>query len=326
MNLPNAIFWNDQLRLVFSDVDETVADLYRPAEAGMLDAITRLLDHGIRLVLITGQSVDSVEQRIVMRLTPSARKQIAVGGCGGAELWGYSATGDRNLVAFDSAISALNEEQMLAWREAVQQLIAEFQLVPLPVMPITEFKLQHGNNPCHVLLDDRGPQITFEFPNAYQLSDVERAEISRRLATNVEETDLRVPFSRRAGELLKARSVPVTPRMGGVFAVDLAIEGVSKTRAVQAALRPDVLDALGLGGAVPDAGEMEIWGDRFSQQAGTDWLMCTALDPSVRAISFREEDPTEFPRGYNIQLWGGKQRLHAGLLEFLDHACQSAKA
>jgi hypothetical protein len=47
---------NNELRLVFSDVDETVADLYRPAEARMVLALARLLNRGIRLVLITGQS------------------------------------------------------------------------------------------------------------------------------------------------------------------------------------------------------------------------------------------------------------------------------
>ena len=87
--------------------------------------------------------------------------------------------------------------------------------------------------------------------------------------------------------------------------------------AVEAALRPDVLTALGLDRGLPRAFEMEIWGDRFSRDAGTDWLMCTALDPRVRAISFRDEDPAEFPDGYNIHLWDGAYRLHDGLLEYL---------
>ena len=59
MALPRSIVWNSKLRLVLSDVDETMADLYRPAEPGMLDALTRLLDQGIVMILITGQSVDN---------------------------------------------------------------------------------------------------------------------------------------------------------------------------------------------------------------------------------------------------------------------------
>ena len=79
-----------------------------------------------------------------------------------------------------------------------------------------------------------------------------------------------------------------------------------------------MLGRLGLGTTIPRPNEIEIWGDRFSSRAGTDWLMCKPVDGSVRAISFRDEDPKEFPEGYNIQLWDGAHRLHEGLLEFLE--------
>ncbi len=79
------VLWNDQLRLVLSDVDETVADLYRPAEERMLSALSRLLERRIALVLITGQSVENVEDRVVMRLPAPLRQQIAVGACSGAD-------------------------------------------------------------------------------------------------------------------------------------------------------------------------------------------------------------------------------------------------
>ncbi len=111
MALPRSIVWNSKLRLVLSDVDETMADLYRPAEPGMLDALTRLLDQGIVMILITGQSVDNVEQRVVMALPARLRQRIAVGGCSGAELWGYSATGERNATGFYQADGALTVAQ-----------------------------------------------------------------------------------------------------------------------------------------------------------------------------------------------------------------------
>jgi hypothetical protein len=76
---------------------------------------------------------------------------------------------------------------------------------------------------------------------------------------------MRILVLRRAQQMLDRRSVPVTPRLAGVFALDLAIEGVSKTRAVEAALSPDVVVALGLDASVPPAGEMEVWGDRLSR-------------------------------------------------------------
>ena len=45
-----------------------------------------------------------------------------------------------------------------------KQLIAEFRLIPFPPMPIDDSGDEHGEEPRTVLLDDRGPQITFEFP------------------------------------------------------------------------------------------------------------------------------------------------------------------
>lgn len=42
--------------------------------------------------------------------------------------------------------------------------------------------------------------------------------------------------------------------------------------------------------------------------------MSEAVDPEVRSIDFRDEDPSEFLAGYNTVLWQGKHRLHQGLL------------
>jgi hypothetical protein len=318
MALPRSVLWNRELRLALSDVDETVADLYRPAESNMLDALTQLLDDGISLVLITGQSVENVEQRVVMGLPAQLRRRIAVGACSGAELWGYSTTGERNATAFYTADSLLTAEQREAWRRVTQQLITEFRLIPFPPMPISDFRLQHGEEPWHVLLDDRGPQITLEFPNAYELSGEACEQLHRRLGSSFEGQDLRIPVLQRAQHLLEAHAVPVTPRIAGMFALDLAIAGVDKARAVKEALAPSVLHHLGLGPNMLRAGEIEVWGDRFSQNSGTDWLMCEPIDRGVRALSFRNEDPAEFPKGYNIQLWDGAHRLHMGLLEYLE--------
>jgi hypothetical protein len=316
MPMMSSIAWNDRVRLVFSDVDETIADLYRPAETGMLDVLTRLLECGIRLVLITGQSVDNVEQRVVMRLPALLRHQIAVGACSGAELWGYSLAGKRNAAAFYTLEAVLTAEQKTDWRDIVQRVIGEFRLAPFPPMPIAEFQLRHGE-PWHVLLDDRGPQITIEFPNGYRLSDAGRAGISQRLGSSFDYHDMRIPVLHRAQQMFGERFVPVTPRLAGVFALDFALQGVSKTNAVEAVFTSDVLAALGFAAGMPDEFEMEVWGDRFSRDAGTDWLMCTAIGRRVRAISFRDENPAEFPAGYNICLWDGTRHLHDGLLEYL---------
>jgi hydroxymethylpyrimidine pyrophosphatase-like HAD family hydrolase len=314
----SALAWNDQLRMVLSDVDETIADLYRPAEQRTLTALSRLLEQGIALVLITGQSVDNVEQRVVLGLPAPLRRHIAVGACSGAELWGYARTGKRNESPYYTAENILTARQKKSWRAVVQQLIREFHLSPSKPVPIADFKRNFGDEPLRVMLDDRGPQITFEFPNAFRLSAASCEQVCRELGIQLEGYDLREPISLRAQQLLEAHVVPVTARMAGMFALDLAISGIDKSRAVQQVFSPTILDGLGLGGKVPVPNEIEIWGDRFSRDAGTDWLMCKPVDRSVRAISFRDEDPKEFPEAYNIRLWDGTRRLHAGLLEFLE--------
>jgi hydroxymethylpyrimidine pyrophosphatase-like HAD family hydrolase len=303
MVVPRTVFWNHELRLVLSDVDETVADLYCPAEPRMLDALTRLLDQGISLVLITGQSVKNVEQRVVMKLPAQFRQRIAVGACSGAELWGYSTTGERNATAFYTADGALTAEQRRAWRIVTQQLITEFRLTPFTPMPISDFRLQHGDEPWHVLLDDRGPQITIEFPNAYDLSNAACEQINRRLGSSFEGQDLRIPVSHRAQQLLEAHSVPVTARIAGMFALDLAIGGVDKARAVEEALTPTVLGSLGFGLNMPHAGEIEVWGDRFSQFSGTDWLMSKPIDRRVRAL-VSERKSSQIPKRLQYPVMG----------------------
>jgi hydroxymethylpyrimidine pyrophosphatase-like HAD family hydrolase len=318
MPIPRLLQWNERLKLVFSDVDDTIAGLYCAAEPEMLVALTRLIGKGTRIVLITGQGVSNVEERVVKRLPAQLRNQIAVGACSGAQLWGYSTKGERNGAAFDTADDELNDQQKTAWREIIGQLVDEFRLITHQPLPTTEFTLRYGDDPWQVMLEDRGPQITLEFPNAFQLTPIARDRLSDRLGRNIDPSDFRIPVFERAQQLLEARLVPVTPRLAGTFALDFAILGVSKTRSVQAVLDPAVLNSLGLGPHAPRPDEVEAWGDRFSHHAGTDWLMCTPLDRSVRAISFRDEDPVEFPQGYNIQLWNGRYRLHNGLLEFLD--------
>ena len=102
-----------------------------------------------------------------------------------------------------------------------------------------------------------------------------------------------------------------------MFALDLAIAGIDKARAVAEALTHKALDDLGLGPPPPRLEEIEVWGDRFSQSSGTDWLMCKPIDRGVRAISFRDEDPAEFPQ-LQYSAMGRRTPPASGLLEFLE--------
>jgi hypothetical protein len=59
----------------------------------------------------------------------------------------------------------------------------------LPPMPTTDFRREYGDEPLRVMLDDRGPQITLEFPNSYQLSAVSGQEVCNQLGANFEWED-----------------------------------------------------------------------------------------------------------------------------------------
>jgi len=74
-----SVLWNPRLRLIFSDVDDTVAELYRPATSDIVARLAQLLDQGIRIVFITGQSAANVEQRVVMRIAASLRHRLVTG-------------------------------------------------------------------------------------------------------------------------------------------------------------------------------------------------------------------------------------------------------
>jgi hypothetical protein len=315
------IEWNLAVQLIFSDVDETIADLYVDAEPEMARALGQVLADRHTLVLISGQSADNIVRRVVRHISPSLRTQIVVASCSGAELWTFDEFGQRrDPPEYSLCDASLSDGQKAAWRRITQQLIGEFYLEPMPPMPIPEFKRTCGDNPLAIMLDDRGPQITLEFVNAWALSLEQINALTSQGVPLCGGSDLRIPFVARASELLTTEQIPITPRLAGVFAVDLAIEGVSKQTAVRHVMEsPALLHSLGLSmDLVSDPRSIEVWGDKFSAvRGGTDRHISESLPSTVRSISVRDERPEEFSQGYNIVLWNGSRRLHEGLLEFL---------
>lgn len=171
------------------------------------------------------------------------------------------------------------------------------------------------------MLDDRGPQITLEVVNGIDLTGDELERLPYSVPLTRGKYDLRIAIMNRASELFAANNVPVSPRPGGNFALDLAVEGVSKTTSIQKILADaGVLATIGLTPEdVKNPHELEVWGDKFSVvNGGTDRHMSEAVSPEVRSIDFREEDPSELPEGFNIVLWDGEHHLHHGLLEYLQ--------
>lgn len=315
------ITWNNSIRLIVSDVDETLADLFLPASSGMAAELNSLLAEGKSLFLVTGAGFASVKRRITDLIDPTLRSKVLVSHCSGAEVTGFDANGEvLEKPHYSLYDETLTPEQKARWREIVKQIIEEFHLDPHPTVPVKEFKEKYGDNPLAIMLDDRGPQITFEFVNGYRLT-TEQIEALRQHMPNFDMADLRVPVMERINELLEEAGVPVTPRFGGMFALDLALKGVSKTTSVKHGIENDtVLASIGLKKEdIEDPQSIEVWGDKFSVvNGGTDRHMSEALPKSVRSIDFREEDPNEFLPGYNTVVWTGRKHLHEGLLEYIQ--------
>jgi hypothetical protein len=314
--------WNPNLKLIVSDVDETIADLYVPADPAMIAELERLLAEGKALFLISGQSVRSIAWRITDHIKPELRRRILVGHCSGAEVWGFRDDGNLREQPFYSLYeSAMTEDARGSWREAIQEIIAEFRLQTFPTMPIPEFEAKSGGNPLAIMIEDRGPQITFEVVNGYDLSPEQAQQLQIEVPLTHGHYDLRIPILERAEAILSGRGLPITPRLAGVFAIDFAVKGVSKTTAVRYVIEhEDILSSLGMNRSdLDDPSHIEVWGDKFSVvRGGTDRHISEALPKEVRSITFREEKPEEFLPGYTTVVWDGSRHLHEGLLEFLQ--------
>lgn len=315
------IKWNNQVKLIVSDVDETIADLYIKAEPQMIRELSSLLKEGRVIFFVTGQGLKSVLWRIVDIIPKPLRSHILIGHCSGAEVWGFDKNGNLLEEPYYSVYGeTVPDAKKEKWRQLVKKVVDEFKLQVFPTMPVSKFVKKTKGNPLAIMLEDRGPQITFEVVNGYDLT----TEQIDKLEVSIPEThgayDLRIPILERADELFEKANLPITSRLGGVFAVDFAVKGVSKTTAIKLILGNEkILLRLGLNkNDIKTPEFIEIWGDKFSPiRGGTDRHMSEALPKKVRSIDFREEDPDEFLKGYNIVIWKGKKHLHHGLLEYL---------
>ena len=313
--------FNEQVKVIISDVDETIADLYLDADPRMVRELETLLAEGRVLVLVSGQGVKNIEWRVTDHLTPPLRRRVMIGHCTGSELWGFDEEGNLRTSPYYSVYEReLDGSQKKKWREIIQQLASEFELEVFETMPVAEFRKKTKGNPLAVMLEDRGPQITYEVVNGHDLHPDKAKQLGLKIPETHGVYDLRVPILKRAELLLSKERLPVTPRLAGEFAIDFAIKGVSKATAIKNILENElILSHLGLTKEIfsePD--NLEVWGDSFSTvRGGADGKISEALHPHVRSITFREEDPGEFPDRYNIVVWDGEDHLHHGLLEYL---------
>lgn len=315
------IAWNDQVKLIVSDVDETIADNFTPAVPEMIKEIVALLEEGKVLFMVSGASLKRIRTRIIDALPVKLRKNILVAHCSGVEVWGFQENGELKTAPFYSLYEGvLTEEQKEKWREVIKQIIEEFHLKTYDPMTAMEFKNTAGDDPLSIMIEDRGPQISFEVINGFDLTPEQEQALEVKVPLTHGNLDLRIPIIERSEELLEEANLPITPRLGGVWAIDFAIKGVNKTTAVKYVLEnEEILESVGLTKEdISNPEFIEIWGDIFLALTGTDRHMSEALPKEVRAIDFREENPEEFMKGYNTVVWNGENRLHEGLLEYLQ--------
>jgi len=315
------IKWNNKVKLILSDVDETVADVYVKATDKMITELTSVLEDNIILFFITGQGLRGIQWRITDNIPKPLCKYILFGHCSGAEVWGHDQNGDLLKTPFYSIYeNTLTKFQKKSWRDLVKKIIKEFSLKIYPTMPIPQFIENYGSDPLNIMYEDRGPQITLEVVNGYNLSQGEIMGMHKKIPETHSNYDLRIPINERANYLFEKYNIPITSRLAGIFAIDFAVKGVSKTTAVKHVLNDkNILKNFGLNrDIINNSKYIEVWGDKFSAlRGGTDRHMSEAVAKEVRSIDFRIEDPAEFPPGHNIVLWDGDKHLHEGLLEYL---------
>jgi hydroxymethylpyrimidine pyrophosphatase-like HAD family hydrolase len=77
MNTPT-IKWNNEVKIIFADVDETIADVYKPATSEMIAELEKVLEEGKLLFLVSGGGLQSITERIVSKIKPDLRKSVLI--------------------------------------------------------------------------------------------------------------------------------------------------------------------------------------------------------------------------------------------------------
>lgn len=319
------ITFNQNIKLILADVDETIADVYTSATSEMVNQLTLLLQSGRVLFMVTGAGLGSVKERIVDQINPKLRNKIMIAHCSGAEIVGFDQNGEILTPYYSAYSKKMNSEEQMAWRSVVNQVVAQYQLITVTPQKVGDFKDRFGDDPLTVMLADRGPQITLEFVNGYKITPEQYQELKHtfpNLKPSDGYYDLREPVMDSFNKHLKNANLPVSAHLAGVFALDLVLDGVSKTEALRYLLSQDnILSNYNLPLNISDSPDLvEIWGDKFTKNGGSDRKMCLAVDHRTRAIDFRQESLDELGNEFNIVVWDGDKHLHEGLLEYLKRS------
>ncbi|OPZ86075.1 MAG: hypothetical protein BWY74_03743 [Firmicutes bacterium ADurb.Bin419] len=313
------INWNENVKLIITDVDDTVAEVFSETSADMICELEKLLFEGKMIFFISGQSFNNIFDRVIKFIDITLRKGIFVGHCNGAEVIGFDKSGKVLPTPLFSVSHANTSNINSNFRDIINQIIKEFDLEPINPMDIEAFKLTTKGMPKCIMVDDRKLQISFDFINGCKLCDfLYSGELSNK---ELEANDIRYLIMKRSKELFKEANIPIEAKLGGTIAIDFCFSGVTKGLAIRKLISINkdkasiCLPWITLSFALED---IEVWGDNFSlPNRGADLYMSLVLPKTTRSISFRDIEQREIIRNFNIVAWDGKERLNKGLLEYL---------
>lgn len=313
------ILWNDKVKLIISDVDDTVAKVFNFVQPEMIIEIEKLLAVGIFIFFISGQSYTNIYTRLIQFFNKKLLENVLIGYCNGAEVAGFDEQGNqiaKPLFSITNLIDKPIDSEL--WEKTIQTLLSEFLLTPHPVMKINQFKQITKNDPFSILYENRRLQISLDFIN--NRDPIHWVQKGLNNLIFQQDNDIRISIQRRARELLTKENLPIEPHLAGTFAIDFNIQGVNKALPLKKLInfRPQFELTLPNNIVITNYDEVEIWGDNFTN-GNADFYMSSALPGATRSITFRNENSNKFPTGYNIVQWNGKYQLNEGLLEYLQN-------
>jgi hypothetical protein len=249
----------DSVRLIVSDVDDTLAPPFRDISATLAHALRRLVGNGTILFLVSGQSIENIERRVIRAFPRPSRRNILVGHCHGAEVFGYDSSGWRVI------------PPLFSMRESAAMEGVFGKVLTL----VTGVLSDHGiaaSSPG-TLLEDRGVQVTVDFP-----------------VLGVSPADQRAVLITALNDRLAEAGLPVEARMAGHLGIDIMAHGVDKSLPLSRLL-DDAGNSYRLtmpdGQVTGDWDGIEVWGDQFwPPDLDADLRMLAALPPGIRAINF----------------------------------------
>lgn len=309
----------NEVKVILTDVDDTVAQAFCDISKEMVIALEQLLERGMTLIFISGQSFQNIYSRVIGYLSEQSCGQIMVCPCNGAEIYRYS--GNKGWVKDYSILDENVREEELA---AVADFILErFNLRGISAGTMEEFLKESSKSPNEVMVGNRKVQIALDFVNGINIKQF-HLPFDAYIGIS-EETDIRDIIVQEANQYAEKCGYQIVACIAGKYAIDLVFKGVNKGLPIRKKVRFDRNFSGRTEGEIvlQSSKEIEIWGDSFENESG-DFEMSRALPPDVRTIAFRKISDQVKSTGCNIVEWDGQYSCNLGLLEYLEKSNKQA--